>query len=557
VASLTATIVLFKTASLTAELATKGLTIATLAQQVAQKALNLVMNANPYVLMATAVAGLATAVLALSLATEEAPDKVEALTEEERKLMEAADKAAESFREQQRATKEALGNINAEMGHVQDLAHELKLLAGASGEVQEKDRERAQFILNELNQALGTEYSMVDGVIQKYDTLKTSIDQVIQSKLANSLIEAANADYVQAVQNEAGALENLVLKEKDYQAQRDYTSKKYAEWLEAEARYTEVKEQYGERAAESLLYAANAAWKAYEDEKQILATKESDYEQAAATYGNYSTTIANYEEAQTAALEGNYQRAVDILSQKGKAFGQYSDKVDEETAKVLDALFKEAVDAGLEAERTKENFEKGVDGYTADMVTEAAQSYEDALNAYADARTDAEGVGEDLGGGLAAGMENKRSNLVSKARSLVSSVISAMRQEADSHSPARKTIDFGEDVGEGAEIGIENKTDDVAKAAQHQAAAMLEAYSSQEVAGQNALRNVAESRAAQQAASHMTAAAANNTMLGKILSALEQGQVLTIDSNILVGATAGKMDNTLGHRRELIARGAR
>ena len=44
--------------------------------------------------------------------------------------------------------------------------------------------------------------------------------------------------------------------------------------------------------------------------------------------------------------------------------------------------------------------------------------------------------------------------------------------------------------------------------------------------------------------------------LDKILSAIERGQILTIDGAALVGATATHMDNALGQRRALAARGA-
>ena len=217
---------------------------------------------------------------------------------------------------------------------------------------------------------------------------------------------------------------------------------------------------------------------------------------------------------------------------------------------------REAVEAGIEAQRIKKNFEDGVDGYTEEMVKEAEKSYQDAMDKFATAYADAESVGEDLGDGLSDGMDNKRSSLFSKARSLVSGIISAMRKEADSHSPARKTIDFGEDLGEGAEIGIDRSTDDAQKAATRQASAILDAYS------------VQEDRWSDSPAQHRRPA--GNTSRDrpersyscpgrssdKILAAIERGQILTIDGDTLVGATAGKMDNTLGQRRALVARGA-
>lgn len=552
-----AAIVTFEAATIAATIAQNGLKGAILATEVAQKALALAQAATPWGLVATAVVGVTTALVALSFAMEDAQKPADILTKEERELMEAADEAARAFRDQQQATNDALGGITAQMGHVTSLAEELRGLADASGKVKEKDQERAQFILNELNEALGTEYTMVDGVIQQYEALKGSINEVIQAKLANSLVEAANADYVAAIQNEAAALENLSLKEQDYQNQLGITQEKEAAYIRAKEDWYLAMESGNHYAIEGTAQLMALAEEAYLKEKGLLDEKKTAYDQAATDYGNYYNTIANYEEAQAAVLSGNYEKAVDILARKGGAFGTYSDKVDTETAKVLDTLYKEAVDAGLEAERTKKNFQNGVDGYTKKMVKEAEKGYTDAMDKFAEAYADAEGVGEDVGDGFSGGMENKRSGLLAKARSLVQGVISAMRKEADSHSPARKTIDFGEDVGEGAEIGIENKTKDVKRAATNQAVAILDAYNEQEVAGQRALRGVAEKQTARQVAGQTALASANSGVLERILVAIEKGQILLLDGDAVVGGTADRINKKLGMMQVLSARGAK
>ena len=560
-AGLTATFALYKAAAFSAQLATEGLTVASLAQAAAQKALNLVMNANPYVLMATAVVGLATALGALFLATEPTYEAVQTLTAEEEKLAKSADRAAEAFRDQQAATKEALGNISAEMGHVEDLKNELLRLADASGAVDEKNRGRAEFILGQLNTALGTEYTMVDGVIQQYDELKASIDAVMQAKLANSLLEASNADYVAAIQNEKAALENVLLKEKDYLAQKDLVQQKEQEYaaeyerLEGEI---EAARTAGFAGAEAALLAQLGL---LEDEinahRGFLDEKKASYDQAAVEYGTYSDTIAEYEAAQIAVLEGNYDKAVDILTDKGEIFGEYADTVDAETKKVLDTLYKEAVDAGLEAERTKKNFMDGVEGYTEDMVWEAKDSYDEAMKTYANAYADATGVGEDIGSGLADGMENKRWSAISKVKSIVSNIISAAREAADSHSPSRKMIDFGEDMGEGTEIGLENRTKNILDTARKQVDNLIDTYADAgEDLGQTAFTNVSRQTTNREAQAYQTAITGNADKLDKILAAIERGQILTIDGKALVGQTAAMYDNELGRRRALAARGA-
>lgn len=560
-AGLTATFVLYKAAAYSSQLATEGLTVASLAQAAAQKALNLVMNANPYVLMATAIIGLATAMGALYLATKENAEPVNVLTAEEKKLAEAADKAAESFREQQTATKEALGTIVGEMDHVTSLKDELLKLAGASGEVDQKNRGRAEFILGQLNDALGTEYQMVDGVIQQYDELKQSIDSVMQAKLANSLLEASNADYVAAIQNEKDALQNVLLKEQEYLAQKDVLTQKEGEYVTEREKLQQQLEGAMLTGNDILVGIVNGQIGKLEEEMQahrdLVDGKKEAYDQAAIDYSNYSDTIAEYEAAQIAVLEGNYDKAVDILTDKGQIFGDYADTVDAETKKVLDTLYKEAVDAGLEAKRTSENFRNGVEGYTRDMVKEAYDGYDEAMDAYANAYTDATGVGEDIGDGLASGMENKRQSAISKVKSIVNGIIAAARKAADSHSPSRKMIDFGEDMGEGTEIGLENRTKNILDTARKQVDDLMDTYADAgEDLSQTAFTNVNRQTATREAQAYQSAIAGNADKLDKILAAIERGQVLTIDGKQLVGGTAAMYDNELGRRRALAARGA-
>ena len=549
--------VAFKAASIATTVAQKGLKGAIMATTVAQKALALAQAATPWGLAAVAVAGVTTALVAYRAATDKAKNSADVLTKEERELMAAADEAAQAFRDQKAATNEALGNVTAEMDHTQKLADELRSLASASGKVKKSDQERAQFILNELNQALGTEYEMVDGVIVKYKDLKKSIDELIKSKLANSLIEAANAEYVAAIQGEAQALENMNLKHEDYQVQLQKTQEAEAAAQQAYEDWQLAMESGDHYAVEFANQNYALAKEAWDKQKGILAEKETEYQEAATTYGQHYNTIANYEEAQAAALEGNYQKAVDILAKKGGAYGTYSEKVDNETAKVLDTLYKQALDAGLEAERTKKNFENGVDGYTEEMVKEAETNYNKAMDKFANAYADAESVGEDMTEGMTAGAENKRSGLLAKARSLVAGFLNAARDEADTHSPSKKTIEIFEDIGEGGVVGTENKTKDLKKAATKQMAEVMGAYRGQEVNAQRSLRNVAESQAARQVAGQMVAATANSGALDQILAAIKEGQVLLLDGAAVVGGTANKMDSKLGQLRVLAARGAR
>lgn len=556
VVGLTAALVTHKVAVLAAELASKGWTVATLAQAAAQKVLDAVMAASPWGLVATAIVGVTAALVTLAITTKDARQPVDVLTDEEKALAEAADEAAEAFREQRKATEEALKDISAQMGYVGDLAAELQTLADATGRVQEKDEARAQFILNELNEALGTEYTMVDGIIQKYDQLTTSIEEVIKAKTANALIEAYNDQYVEALTSVGTAYENMLLKEKEYQAQLEVAQQYQREASDAWARYYNALNEANFVAAAGYQYLAQQADESYQTERGFLNEKKAAYDEAAGIYNSHRYTIETYTAAESQALQGNYETAVDLLARKGGEYNAFAGVVDEETAKVLATLQQEAIDAGIHAEYTRTQFQKGVDGFSQPMVDEAEENYEKAMDEFENAYADAYSVGEDLSDGLANGSESKRLTLEQKARSLVTGFLRAARAAADSHSPSRKTMALGEDLGEGAEIGIENKTKDIKKAATQQMAGVLDAYSAQEVTAQRTLRTVAEQQSAQQFGTQQMAASANSPMLEKILAAIEKGQIITLDGDALVGATANKMDNALGRRRALASRGA-
>ena len=559
--AVTAALVSYKVATIAAEVAQKGLKGAIMATAAAEKALQLVQAATPWGLVATAVAAVTVGLYAYLQSVEDAKPKVELLTEAEQKQIEAAHEAAEAWKESQKAMEDSEKGIMSQMGYIEDLADELKGLVGAHGQVAEADRARVNFILGQLNEALGTEIQMIDGVVQNYDDLKRKIYETIEAKKANMLLEANSAQYIEALQARGEAWTALA------NTERDYANTK-AELVEKEKALDDERVAYQAWVADETVahsWAETDAWatrlaeleNAVEEEKEKLEEKKAAYDDAAEHYAGYAQQISDYENAQTAVMEGNYQQAVDILAGKGQTYEKFTDTVDEETAKVLSKLKQEAIDAGLAAADTKKKFEDGVAGYTEEMVKEAGENYSRMLNKFATAYNDATGVGEDIGAGLADGMENKRQSAISKVKSIVSSIIAAARKAADSHSPSRKMIDFGEDMGEGTEIGLENRTKNLLATARKQVDDLMGTYADAgEDIGQTAFTTVSRQTANREAQAYQSALNGNADKLDKILKAIEKGQVLTIDGKQLVGHTATMYDNELGRRRALAARGA-
>lgn len=540
--------------------AVSAATIATKAQETAQKALDLVMKANPLALVITGMAALTVGIVAYASAAKDSYEPTQHLTDAELELLDAANKAAEAFETQQAATEKTMSGIDAQMSHVSDLAAELQGLADASGNVQEKDQARVDFILGQLNEALGTEYKMVDGVIQQYDELTTSIEEVIKQKTANALLEAGNADYVKALQEEAGAMEAVELAQKDYDAQLALTNQKYEEYVAKQVELADDLEQArkegNDREMIRIQGTIGAYGMAWEEEKKILEGKKAALEEAEGNYQNYRDTILNFEDAQVAALEGSYQEAQDILLGKKNAYADYSAAIDRETAKVLKTLGDEAEDARLKAEEFRKNWEDGVDGYTEEMVEEAENGYKEAMGKFQNAYDDAYGIGGDAGQGLIDGLLSKQPSLENASTSMIKNgLLKPQRVALDSHSPSRETKEIGHDAGDGLIIGIDEKTPEVAEVARNQSEAMLEAY--EEPSSYTVLRDVAVKDASRQAQTYQVAAQESNGMLEKILEAIKAGQVVVLDGNKLVGGTAQRMDKALGLERILAERGAK
>lgn len=560
-AGVVASLVAFEVASISATVAQNGLKSAIMATTAAQKIMDAATKATPWGLVATAVAGVVTALALYADANKEAAENVGALTTEERELLEATNEAAQAFSDQMTAGNKNAQDGMAQLDHVQKLADELYDLAGASGVVKEKDKERAEFILGELNTALGTEFEMVGNMVSGYWDLKESITAAMEAKKANLLLESYAEAYTTAIKEQDQLYTNMILKEKDYQAQKAITKqaeKEYADAVEEfETRKGAARTVEDQRALAAYQLNLQSMYNAWQKEEGILGEKKAAWNESAATYGEASTLIGQYEDAQTAVLNENYEKAIGILSNKENAYNDFADDVDDATAEVLGTLKQEAINAGFEAERMKSNFEKGVDGYTKEMVDEAEKGYKDALDEFSSAYADAYDVGEDLGAGMAAGSESKRGSLISKAKSLVNGFIAAARKAADSHSPSRKMIAFGEDLGEGAEIGLENSTKGLVATAKDQMAQLLKAYAApQDGPGPAVYRDIQQRTYQAQAQSYQATAGSTAAKLDKILAAIERGQVLTIDGDQLVGATADRLDNKLGQRRQLAARGA-
>ena len=315
---------------------------------VAQMAWNAVMNANPIGLLVTAIGALAAGIGVYVLTQKDAET---ATDKANRKLAEQA----EAIRETQAARQEEVSGIQAEYGHYQQLWNELQGIVDQNGKVKEGYEERAAFITSTLSDALGVEIEMTDGTIQKYSELTDSIDQVMQKKKAEALMNAYEDDYTEALKNQNEAAKELSRTYDDYASAKERAQEAADALKEAEASMT------AEQAAGS--YEIMQLQQAQMDANAELEKAETAYNDAKTASEEYSTTIANYEAAMGAveSESANASAAVLALSDDLKRAGSAS----EESLKNQVDTFKSSYD-----EMQAAAAEKG-SGVTTEMVNQS------------------------------------------------------------------------------------------------------------------------------------------------------------------------------------------
>lgn len=469
----------------------------------AQLALNAAWAANPVGLVVAGVVALGAAIAGLiSLANRETEaerakrEELEALTsaiEENRKATEERKAAYDAFvAEQDSKTAAELAEIET----TKQLAAELKTLADESGHVQEKDRARVSFILGEMNSALGKEYQLVDGNIQKYKELQESIVGVIQAKETEKLMENAQAKYDYAMDNigaeqkrQAAALQDLSKETALYNEkmeERERLSVRVAELeREAAAGNTSVC-----ATLDALRMELGGVDKELLEHAGAMQNAQSVYDVSTAKVQEYTDDIYAYQHASTLAAEGNYEAANNYLraqtdamqnaasaqekygddteailgallatyqsklSEVAEAMRVYSETGSEDALKNLQAALSGLQTASAEYEaaggKITEGIAKGANGETLNL-----NPILDKIEEYA-AKTPA--LGQDFADGFIGGLRGSDDKNIASAAAagaaLAAAAAEGVRKEQDSNSPAKVTYALGDDFVAGYENAI-------------------------------------------------------------------------------------------------------
>ena len=196
---------------------------------------------NPTTLAVTAVGLLTTATMAYCIAVEKEKVSLGGLRDE-------VDSQRKNWEELGKTRDESLTNSMKEIDSCENLVSELKRITDENGRVKDGYKERAQVILTELNSALGTEYKLNGDIIDSYKDLKENIEKVIATKKAESVLNAYQTEYGEAIKKEAEATETLIgLKKKYAEASEKMITGSALERAEAKQQCESIARQIGEQ----------------------------------------------------------------------------------------------------------------------------------------------------------------------------------------------------------------------------------------------------------------------------------------------------------------------
>ena len=381
------------------------LTISATAAGAAQKA------AFPIIGAITIGATVLTGVIgSLASATDEETKKAKELHEANMQRHEDYEKLKKSAQEQAEASL-------SEMSHIGKLKDELMLLADENGRVADSDKARAEFILGQLNDALGTEYTMTGNLIKKYGELTTSIDELITKKKAEIILSSKEETYKAAVKN--------------IEAEKAALDKSESAYNDARKAFKEYQKGIHDGSiaiTRDTALQLDAFRKDAEEKKKVFRDDK-------AAYNESLNDIKDYEEA-----------AASIIEDGGK--------------KIVEEFDRNAGLATEKGEKTAENFNKGME--SVDIETTAKEVGQTAVNALGsgaekdDAGNTPQSLGENVVDGLIKGFDYKLPLLQTRAQQMGQTVITALKSKEglDVNSPAKPAIPIGEAVVEGLAVGI-------------------------------------------------------------------------------------------------------
>ena len=203
-------------------------------------------------------------------------------------LKKELDAQQDSWNSLKNARNENLTSNLTEIDNIEKLSEELKKMTDANGQVKEGYEARANYIINELNNALGTEYKLNGNIIDQYAELRDGIDTIITKKKAEAYLNAYQEEYQTALKNSNDAMDSYV--------------KLWGKYEEATKKY----------------YSSSGV--ARVQASQEMAAIQKELQDQSNMVNEYGQVIDNYENLVSASASGSAETIEEAMKKMGQSY---------------------------------------------------------------------------------------------------------------------------------------------------------------------------------------------------------------------------------------------
>ena len=430
----------------------KGAIASLVAIGIGQKILNLkdkvtalfaAISAHPLIALATVIIGVATAI-------DSAVSRESKLTEALRSTTEASRKATEEYNSLRSSRQQALQQSMNEIAYYEQLYDDLRSITDANGKVREGYEQRARFIVDKLNSALGLEIKLNGDVIESHQEMWSAIEKTISLKMAEIQLKSEEEAYAEAIKKRGDSMQRIVdLRKEITQAVRNGSFQEVQAAIEAADALKKEEEVYKQYSWDIERYTSDYA-----------AFVEGKYDQMSEAVWDYSDSLMQADEANKSQLEESVRNTQAKLDEVTKLYNEtgfkvYKDSMDSyqkllggtqdklNSYKTVTATSMQAVHDGFCGKLTqtvndtiriaggfKTTGQKGGDSMSSGFNSKAG-SVSGAVsgvintaknNSWNKAWNDGWGLGSRIGGAVASGISSAAVSVINTVSQLVSSV---------------------------------------------------------------------------------------------------------------------------------------
>ncbi len=374
-----------------------------------------VLGALPFAAVGVGLAGFVGGMLAYKESLREATPVTDELKGKLAEFDEALAASQASFGSLMEGISSTSANINATgTGPLQVWVDQLGECVTAEGQVKAGAEEAANYILNNLNQALGTDFAVsadgfvtnAQGVVQSLADINTSIDAMVTKMQQQSLTSAISGDYTAALQEQQTATANAETATANYSTALDNLIAQQQKFNEARAQWqAEIDADPEAGASITATNILDNQRQALEEAKLVYEEAKTQMTEAAAQMAAADEAVKLLDESMKLLAEGTPE-SVEMVK---TAYGEIPGKVSE-----VNAQISEDMAAALEQLKT-------------DMLAGGEQGGDNLANGISSKRDKSQTAGNDLSKAAAKGAENGKKDMESAANAVVDGFINTIR----------------------------------------------------------------------------------------------------------------------------------